>query len=186
MNYSCSALYRAANDTQCRFPRTNLMRNQDLMEVCVNSTISTALIGMMIFVGVTLVCWIVLTLFHRGNIVLVRFFDDTAAGRELMRQAGTPPRLAEEDEPVLQDLLIKVASMTRWARYLFIGISVMEVVIAVSIGLSPGFDTSRMRVTILVATVVKFGLTMTVIGAHFWSRSKAFSASMQEQEQERG
>ena len=147
-----------------------------------NATITTALIGMMVFFIFTLVCWIVLTLFHRGNLVLVRFFDDTAPGRELMRQAGNPPRITEEDETVLRHLLIKVVSMSRWSRYLLIGISVMEVLVAVRIGLTPGFDAFRFKVTILVATGVKFGLTMAVMGAHFWSRRRVFSASRYEQE----
>lgn len=147
-----------------------------------NATITTALIGVMVFFIFTLVCWIILTSSHRGNLVLVRFFDDTAPARELMRQAGNPSSITEEEEPALRHLLIKVTSKSRWSRYVLIGIAVLEVLVAVRIGLTSGFDPVRFKATILVATGIKFGLTMAIMGGHFWVRRRVFSALRYKQE----
>jgi hypothetical protein len=148
-------------------------------EALVSSTIATILVGSVIFVFITVGFWVTLRLFYRGSLVIVRFFDDTSSGRQLMRQAGNPPRLAKEEEAVLRRRLVTVAAVTGWARYLFVGVVLATAALAAHFSTSPVFDARRFLTTSLAGIALQTVITITVIAMHLWSRHKVIDASRQ-------
>jgi hypothetical protein len=146
------------------------------------SAFSTIVVSAAVLLLVTLSCWVFLSRYFRGILVVQRFFDDSASGRELMRQAGNPPQITELEEPVLRTRIVAIKSIARWAKRLFIGFSLITIARAVHLSLSPAPDVQRFQTVILTAAAFQIGTAGVVVGLFYWAQQKVLNALKQDRE----
>ena len=133
-------------------------------------TLIAILPGITIYAVVFLVSQLILNQLRKVSQVLVRFFIDTAAGRELSRQAGNVLKVREADEPRLHARLVRSVTIVTWTRHLSAGTSLFFPVAFVTMFIGATTGTEHVRFLVFITSTVH--ILLTAISYVLFQRNK--------------
>ena len=119
-----------------------------------NETLIAILPGITIYAVVFIATRFILTQFWKMSHVYARFFKDSAAGRQLSREAGNCLTNSAGDEPRIHARLTRSITLVTWFRYLSIGTASVFVAGTVSIIVHSPVVGEQYRNLVFIASTV--------------------------------
>lgn len=119
-----------------------------------NETLIVILPGITIYAVVFIVTRFILSQLWKMSHVYARFFQDSAEGRTLSREAGYHPRISAGDEPCTHARLTRSITLVTWFRYLSAGTALVFVAGTAAIIVGSPVVAERYRILVFVASAV--------------------------------
>ena len=117
-------------------------------------TLIAILPGIAIYVVIFIATRIILTQLWKMSHVYARFFQDSAEGRTLSREAGYHPEISAGDEPRMHARLARSITLVTWFRYLSVGTALVFVTGTATIIVRSPVVAEQYRILVFIASAV--------------------------------